>query len=29
MFEIEEKLEDRLAFKIEYYIINMKDHINN
>ena len=28
-FEIEEKEEDRLAFKIEYYIVNMKDHINN
>ena len=28
-FEIEEKEEDRLAFKIEYYIVNMKGHINN
>ena len=28
-FEKEEKEEDRLAFKIEYYIVNMKDHINN
>jgi len=29
VFEIEEKEEDRLAFKIEYYIVNMKDHVNN
>ena len=26
---VEENEEERLAFKIEYYIVNIKDHINN